>query len=57
MIDLELDLSEARDILEGRSMKQPTIAHLKALQNHHDDSLIFLALKAARLHDEIMASD
>lgn len=56
MIDLERDLEEAKEILEGRSMKQPTIAHLKALQNHHDDTLIFLALKTARLHDEIMGS-
>lgn len=55
MIDLERDLEEAKDILEGRTRLLPEVRHLKALQNHHDDTLIFLALKTARLHDEIMS--
>ena len=57
MIDLERDLIEAREILEGRTLMQPTIGHLRALQNYHDDSLIVLALKAARLHDDIMGAE
>ncbi len=54
MIDLDKDLEEARAILEGRSLMLPELRHLKALQLHHEDSLIVLALKAARFHDEIM---
>jgi len=57
MIDLERDLIEAREIFEGRTLMIPEIRHLKAMQNHFDDSLIVLALKAARLHDDIMAAD
>lgn len=56
-INLDKDLAEAKDILEGRTLKQPTVAHLRAMQNHHDDSLIVLALEAAKLHDKIMASE
>jgi hypothetical protein len=57
MIDLDKDLIEARAIMEGRSMMQPTVAHLRALQIHHEDSLIVLAMKAAKFHDEIMAAE
>lgn len=53
MIDLDRDLQEARDILEGRSMKQATIAHLRAMQRHHEDIIIQMAMKIARLHDEV----
>ena len=55
MIDLDRDLEEARAILEGRSMMQPTVAHLRALQVHFEDTLIVLAMKAAKFHDDIMA--
>lgn len=54
MIDLEQDLQDARDILEGRSMKQPTLAMLRALQIHHEDTLIVIALKVAKMHDDVM---
>ena len=55
MIDVEKDLAEAREILEGRTMKQPTLAHLRALQLHHEDLIIQIAMKLARVHDEVMA--
>ena len=54
MIDLDRDLTEARDILEGNTMMIPTLRHLRALQLHHEDSIIQLAMKLARLHDEVM---
>lgn len=54
MVDLDKDLEEARAILEGRTMMMPELRHLKALQIHHEDSLIVLAMKAAKFHDEIM---
>jgi len=57
MIDLDQDLDEARAILEGRTLRLPEVRHLKALQNHFDDTLIQLALKAARLHDMIMEAE
>lgn len=53
MIDLDKDLAEARDILEGRSMKHPTIFHLRAMQIHHEDTLISMANKLGLLHEEI----
>ena len=54
MVDLEKDLEEARDILEGRTLKQPTLAHLKAMQCHHEDTLIQISMKLAQTHDWVM---
>ena len=56
MIDLDQDLSEARAIIEGRTMLLPELRHLRALQNHHDDTLIQIALKVAALHDVVMST-
>jgi hypothetical protein len=54
MIDLNQDLLDARAILEGRTLMQPTVAHLRALQVHHEDSQIVIALLLAKLHDQVM---
>ncbi len=54
MIELDQDLVEARAILEGRTLLQPTVAHLRALQVHHEDSLIVVALLMAKLHDQVL---
>lgn len=54
MIDLDKDLAEARDILEARSLMLPELRHLKALQLHHEDSLIAIAMKLSRLHGEVL---
>jgi hypothetical protein len=53
-IDLDRDLDEARAILEGRTAMLPELRHLRALQVHHEDSLIVIALKIAKLHDDVM---
>jgi hypothetical protein len=54
MIDLNQDLLDARAILEGRTLLQPTVAHLRALQVHHEDSQIVIAMLLAKLHDQVM---
>ena len=57
MTDLDTDLAEARAILEGRTARLPEVRHLRAMQIHHEDTLIVLAMKAAKLHDEIMGTE
>lgn len=54
MIDLDRDLEEARAILEGRSMLLCEVRHLRALQRAHEDAIIQIAMKLARMHDEVM---
>jgi hypothetical protein len=54
MIDVNKDLLDARAILEGRTLLQPTVAHLRALQIAHEDAIIQIALKLANLHDTVM---
>ena len=56
MTDLAHDLAEARAILEGRSLMLCELRHLRALQMHHDDTLIQIALKVAALHDVVMST-
>lgn len=53
MIQLEKDLVEAREILEGVTAMLPEIRHLRALQIHHEDSLINVANKLGQLHEDI----
>jgi hypothetical protein len=53
MTDLAQDYREAKAILEGRTMMQPTVAHLKAVVNYYEDKQIVIALKVLKLHAEI----
>lgn len=54
MIDLDKDLSEARDILEGRTLMLVELRHLRALQLYHEDAIIQIAMKLAKVHDWVM---
>jgi hypothetical protein len=54
MIQLDKDLAEAREILEGRSLLLPTVAHLRAMQIYHEDSIIGIANKLGLLHEAVM---
>jgi hypothetical protein len=54
MTDLAQDYADAKAILEGRSGMQPTMAHLRAMQNHHDDVLMQICMKLGKLHEEVM---
>jgi len=53
MIQLEKDLEEARAILDGNTMLLCEVRHLRALQIHHEDSLINIANKLGLLHEYI----
>lgn len=54
MIEVDKNLMEARDILEGKTALLPEVRHLRALQVHHEDSQIVIALLLAKLHDQVM---
>jgi hypothetical protein len=54
MTDLGQDYLEARAILEGRSGMLPTLAHLRAMQLYHEDTMIWIAMHLGTLHEKVM---
>jgi len=54
MIDIEKDLAEAQQILHGDTLLLCEVRHLRALQLDHEDAIIRIAMKLARLHNDVM---
>jgi hypothetical protein len=54
MIQLEKDLEEARLLLDGSTSLLCELRHLRALQLHHEDSIIGIANKLGLLHEAVM---
>jgi hypothetical protein len=52
--EMAQDLAEAQWILEGKTAVLCERRHLHAMQVYHEDRLIAIAMKLARVHDDVM---